>query len=455
MEFSKDFELFLENILGLIVINKEGKVVYLNRQCADYIKVDQEKSIGKDILKVFPPSKMKELLTGDQAINTDFYFYDGRVSVSTQAQIRKDGEVVGVIEYDIIQNMTSLDEIFEKYAVSMRDEMKYYRDQFRNLRRTKYSIDNIIGSSKKIEDLKKQIKLAAASSSTVIITGETGTGKELVAHSIHNLSSRVFGGFIKINAASFPESLAESEFFGYEEGAFTGAKKGGKKGKFELANEGTLFIDEINQMPMNLQPKILRALQEHEIDKVGGEQSIKINARIIAATNQDLQTLVKKEKFREDLFYRLNVFPIVVPPLRERLEDLPALILDKVSSLNQELGKTVTQVDEEVYRILTQYDWPGNVRELYNVVEKAMNYVEGNTLKAEHINFSYAKKIDVSALQKMGNPIELAKAEAEKQVILQVLAQFDGNKSKAAAYLKIPRPLLYQKMKRLNIGAKV
>jgi len=450
-----DYELFLENILGLMVINKEGKVVYLNRQCADYIKVDQEKSIGKDILKVFPPSKMKDLLSGDQAINTDFYFYDGRVSVSTQAQIRKDGEVVGVIEYDIIQNMTSLDEIFEKYAVSMRDEMKYYRDQFRNLRRTKYSIDNIIGSSKKIEDLKKQIKMAAASSSTVIITGETGTGKELVAHSIHNLSSRVFGSFIKINAASFPESLAESEFFGYEEGAFTGAKKGGKKGKFELANEGTLFIDEINQMPMNLQPKILRALQEHEIDKVGGEHSIKINARIIAATNQDLQLLVEKERFREDLFYRLNVFPILVPPLRDRLEDLPALILDKVSSLNQELGKTVTRVDEEVYRILSQYDWPGNVRELYNVVEKAMNYATGNTLMAEHINFSYTKKIDVSTLQKMGNPIELAKAEAEKQVILQVLNQFDGNKSKTAAYLKIPRPLLYQKMKRLNIGGKV
>lgn len=451
MDINNEFELFLEHILGLIVINKEGNVVYMNRQCADYIKVDQVKVIGQDILRVFPPSKMKEMLLGDRNINTNFYFFDGRMSVSTQAKIRKDGEVVGVIEYDIIQDLTSLDEIFEKYALSMRDEMKYYRDQFRNLRRTKYSIENIIGSSKKMEDLRKQINLAAASNSTVIITGETGTGKELVAHSIHNLSSRFFGGFIKINAASFPESLAESEFFGYEEGAFTGAKKGGKKGKFELANEGTLFIDEINQMPMNLQPKILRALQEHEIDKVGGENSIKINARIIAATNQDLSELVQKEKFREDLFYRLNVFPIIVPPLRERIGDLPELINDRILSLNQELGKVVKTVDKEVYDVLSKYDWPGNVRELYNVLEKAMIYVDGTVLKAEHFNFSYNKKINLDSLQKRGNPIETAKAEAEKQVIEQTLMLFSGNKTKAAEYLGIPRPLLYQKIKRLNI----
>ena len=174
---------------------------------------------------------MLELLTGDKTINTDFYFHDGRMSVSTQVQLRKDGKVVGVLEYDIIQDLDSLEDILNKYSLVLNDEMKYYREQFRNLQRTKYSIENIIGSSKKMEDLRKQIEMAATSNSTVIITGETGTGKELVAHSIHNLSSRKFDGFVKINAANFPESLAESEFFGYEDGAFTGAKKGGKKGK--------------------------------------------------------------------------------------------------------------------------------------------------------------------------------------------------------------------------------
>ena len=450
-DINNEYELFLEHIYGLLVIDKEGKVVYINGQCSDYINVDKVKSIGKDVLKVFPPSKMKEMLSGDRLSNTDFYFYDGRMSVSTQVKIRKNGETVGVIEYDIVQELESLDDLFDKYAVSMRDEMKYYKEQFRKLRSTKYNIDSIIGSSKKISDLKNQIKLAAASNSTVIITGETGTGKELVAHAIHNLSNRAFGSFIKINAAGFPESLAESEFFGYEEGAFTGAKKGGKKGKFELANDGTLFIDEINQMPMTLQSKILRALQEHEIDKVGGEQSIKINARIIAATNQDLSMLVEKEKFREDLFYRLNVLPIKVPPLRERLEDLPELILGKVNSLNQELGKSVTNVAPEIYDMVANHDWPGNVRELFNVVEKAMNYVDGSTLKIEHFGFHYAKKYDINLLQDGKNIIEEAKASVEREVLMEAIKMHKGNKSKTAEYLNIARPLLYQKMKRLGI----
>lgn len=446
------YEVLLEHILGMIVIDSQGKVVYINQQCADYIKVPLEKSLGKDINEVFPPSKMKDMLKSNQRINTDFYFYDGRMSVSTQVQIVQDGKVAGVLEYDIVQELESLDDLFEKYAISLRDEMKYYRDQFRKLSNTKYSINNIVGSSKRVQELKDQIHLAAASSSTVIITGETGTGKELVAHSIHNLSSRAFGNFIKINAAGFPESLAESEFFGYEEGAFTGAKKGGKKGKFELASDGTLFIDEINQMPLSLQPKILRALQEHEIDRVGGDQSIKINARIIAASNQNLTKLVQDHQFREDLYYRLNVFPIETPPLREHMEDLPELVLDKIGILNQEFGKQVNRVDPLVYKILSKYEWPGNIRELYNVLEKAMIYVKGTTLEPQHIQITNHDFCDSLQFAKESNPIEAAKIEAEKQVIGQALKLFHGNKSKAAEYLKISRPLLYQKMNRLKMG---
>lgn len=450
-DITNEYGLLLEHILGLLAIDNEGKVFYMNKQCANYIEVDIQESLGKDVLEVFPPSKMKDMLAGDRSINTDFYFHDGRMSVSTQAKLKKNGEVVGVIEYDIIQENESLEQLFDKYAVAMRDEMKYYKEQFRNLRSTKYNVDSIIGSSKKISDLKNQIKLAAASNSTVIITGETGTGKELVAHAVHNLSNRAFGSFIKINAAGFPESLAESEFFGYEEGAFTGAKKGGKKGKFELANDGTLFIDEINQMPLNLQSKILRALQEHEIDKVGGEQSIKINARIIAATNQELPALVEKGKFREDLFYRLNVLPINVPPLRERLEDLPELILSKIKALNQEMGKSVTEVAPEIYEMVGNHDWPGNVRELFNAVEKAMNYVDGNTLKLEHFGFHHDKKYNLNISKDGKNIIEQAKADAERQVIEDVLRMHKGNKKRSAEYLGIARPLLYQKIKRLGI----
>ncbi len=452
MVIDKDYEFFLENILGLIVINSDGNLVYMNRQCAEYIKMDQEKSIGKNITEVFPPTKMLELLSGDKTINTDFYFHDGRMSVSTQAQLRKDGKVVGVLEYDIIQDLDSLEDILSKYAMVLNDEMKYYREQFRNLRRTKYSIENLIGTSKKMEDLRKQIEMAATSNSTVIITGETGTGKELVAHSIHNLSSRKFNGFIKINAANFPETLAESEFFGYEDGTFTGAKKGGKKGKFEMADGGTLFIDEVSQLPLSLQPKLLRVLQEREIDRLGGEKSIPIDVRIIAATNEKLKDMVKAGKFREDLFYRLNVFTIDVPSLRERLEDLPELIMYRIEQLNLEMGKNIVKVEDSVYSYLKKYEWPGNVRELYNIIEKAMNYAVGDTLKLEYFRpDSQNGAMDLGTLSKLGNPIEIVKREAERKLIMHVLEMFQDNKTKASKYLKISRPLLYQKMARLGI----
>lgn len=452
MKIDKDYELFLDHITGLMVINKEGNVVYMNRQCADYIKVDKEKVIGKYVTEVFGPSKMQDLLTGNKIINNDFYFCDGRVSVSSQVQLRKEGEIVGVLEYDFIQNLDSLEELLGKYALAMNDELKYYKEQYRNLGRTKYSIDNIIGSSRKIQDLKSQIKLAGGTSSTVLITGETGTGKELVAHSVHNLSNRNLANFVKVNAANFPETLAESELFGYEDGAFTGAKKGGKMGKFELANGGTLFIDEISQMAASLQPKLLRALQEKEIERLGGEKSIYVDARIIAATNEDLKELVKKGSFREDLFYRLNVFNINVPPLRERLEDLPELVTNQVEKLNLEMGKNIVRIDGNIYPYLQEHEWPGNVRELYNIVEKAMNYASGNELKLEHFRPALKSDlINLNALDSLEKPIESVKREAERNLIIYALERFSGNKTKASEYLKIPRPLLYQKIKRLGI----
>lgn len=446
------YEFYLENIQGLMVINAESKLIYMNKQCADYIKMDLEKSLGKNILEVFPPSKMQQLLTGNKTLNTDFYFHDGRMSVSTQAQLRKGNEIVGVLEYDIVQDLDSLEDLMEKYAHVLNEELKYYKEQFRKLSRTKYSIDHIIGSSRAIQDLKRQIELAAGTNSTVVITGETGTGKELVAHAIHNLSSRKFDAFIKVNAANLPETLAESELFGYDEGAFTGAKKGGKKGKFELASGGTLLIDEISQLPSPLQPKLLRTLQEKEIDRLGGEKSIPIDVRIIASTNENLQDLVNEGRFREDLFYRLNVFTIETPPLRERLEDLPELIAYQVGQLNLEMGKNIVKVDDAVYDYLKKYNWPGNVRELHNIVEKAMNYADGDTLKLEYFRLgSRNGGIDLGELSKLGNPIEVVKREAERKLILHVLEMFGGNKTKASQFLKLSRPLLYQKMKRLGI----
>lgn len=452
MNLGGDFELFLDAIPGLLIIDRYGKVIYINEQCADYIKVDREKSIGRYVTDVFPSSIMQDILKSRNKYNTCFYFQDGRMSISTQVQLQKDGEVTGVLEYDMIQDINALDDLLSQYAEKLKDEMAYFREQVRNFKSTKYSINNIRGSSPKVQALKYQIELAANSSSTVLICGETGTGKELVAHSIHNLSSRAFQSFVKVNGAGMAESLIESELFGYVEGAFTGARKGGKKGKFELADEGTLFIDEINQMPLSLQPKILRALQEGEIAPVGSEEDITVNARLIVAANQDLRKLVSEGKFREDLYYRLNVFPIMVPPLRERLDDIPELVETKVQELNKELGKSIGSVEPGVYRKLREYNWPGNIRELYNRVEAAMNYANGDTLRMEHFNFrADNSKINLDELNQFDNPIEAMKKEAERKLINEVLMRFNYNKTKTAQYLKISRPLLYQKMKRLGI----
>ncbi len=451
-DISTDYKLFLDAIAGLMVIDKNGDLVYINDQCADYIKVDKEKSIGKYITNVFPASNMHNMLKGKNKYNTNFYFTDGRMSISTQVQLQEDNEVVGVLEYDMIQDVAALDRLLEMYAVTLKEEMEYFKEQVRTFKNTKYSMDNIIGSSDKIRELKHQIELAAASNSTILISGETGTGKELVAHSIHNLSARAFHNFVKVNSAGMAESLIESELFGYEEGAFTGAKKGGKKGKFETADKGTLFLDEINQMPMSIQPKLLRALQEGEITPVGGEEDIDVNVRIVAATNHDLRELVGKGEFREDLYYRLNVFPIVIPPLRERLEDIPELVEHRVQELNRELGKNISHIEPEVYKHLQEYDWPGNIRELQNRIEAAMNYATGDVLKVEHFNFRVDNsRINLDAVNRFDNPIEAVKKEAERKLINEVLIKFDYNKTKTAEYLKIPRTLLYQKMKRLGI----
>lgn len=453
---NKDYELFLEAIAGLMVIDKDGNLVYINDQCADYINVDREKSIGKYITDVFPPSIMHKMLDGDSKYSTNFYFHDCRMSVSTQVQLRKENEVVGVLEYDTIQDIIGLDDFLEKYAATLRQEIAYYREQVRTFQNTKYSIDNIIGSSKKIKDLKRQIELASSSNSTILIYGETGTGKELVAHSIHNLSSRAFNKFVKVNAAGIVENLIESELFGYEDGAFTGAKKGGKKGKFEIADQGTLFIDEINQMPLSVQPKLLRALQEGEISPVGSEEDKSVNIRLIVACNKDLYEMVKEGEFREDLYYRLNVFPITVPPLRERMEDIEELVENKVTELNHEMGKNINKIEPAVYKKLKDYEWPGNIRELNNRIEAAMNYADDEVLRAEYFNLRIDNaRLDLEKLSSFENPIEAVKREAERKLINETLIRFKYNKTKTAEYLKIDRSLLYQKMKRLGIKSKV
>ncbi len=307
------------------------------------------------------------------------------------------------------------------------------------------SFDTIIGESHLILEVKERGMKAAASPSTVLIQGESGTGKELFARAVHSSGPRKNKPFVTINCAAIPEQLLESELFGYEEGAFTGAVRGGKPGKFELADGGTIFLDEIGDMPLHLQGKLLRVLQERKIDRIGGRAPIPVDVRIIAATNVDLEGKVALGEFRQDLFFRLNVIPINIPPLRERKEDIPILMDYLLRKCNIKMGKDIQGFGMEAVSLFTRYDWPGNVRELENVIEYAVNMEQGNVITLSSLPLRLRKTI--KAAHRPGSTEIVSLEELEKEAIGRALKVF-SNKDKAAAALGIGRATLYRKLKK-------
>lgn len=311
-----------------------------------------------------------------------------------------------------------------------------------------YTIDDILGVSDTVCQIRERAKVVAGSKSTVLIRGESGTGKEMLARSIHNLSSRQQGMFMAINCTAIPEALLESELFGYEEGAFTGARKGGKIGKFELANKGTLFLDEIGDMPLFLQAKILRVLQERQIERIGGVAPIPVDVRVIAATHRNLEEMMTKGEFRKDLYYRINVIPIDIKPLRDRKEDLLILCEHFIKGFNQQLNKNVQFLSEGFRQRLYEYSWPGNVRELQNIIEYAMNLAKDSTLTEEHLS-PRLKTID-----NKDDLNEFNLEKVERETILRCYQTFGKGvqgKEKAAQALGIGIATLYRKLARYNI----
>lgn len=447
---TRDF--ILENISGIIVTDTDGKVLYYNQDAAKYFVIPLDSVIGTDISVAFPESKMPEDLFIDEP-KPVYYHTEIGIGVSVHVPLFDEGKRVGLLEYDLLSNPRLLYEFPNSYSRFLDDALKSIRFKMRGQGvEARYTIDSIIGHSKQIDNLKKQIAVAAKSNSQVIITGETGTGKEMVAQAIHNLSERRNHKMISLNAAAIPENLVESELFGYREGAFTGAKNGGMKGKFELADKSTLFIDEISKLPLAVQPKLLRVLQEKCIEPIGSDEVIPVDVRIIVATNEDLRALVEQGKFQADLYYRINVLNIQTPPLRSRFEDLPDLMMAKIDELNYLLGKNITGVNPHVYEEISKYNWPGNVRELHNKLEQAMNYAQGEELQVEDFFWDESTPLNTRVVFDVDEkPIDAVRDKAEKELIIRVIELCNGNKSEAAKYLKINRTLLYQKMKRLGI----
>ena len=340
------------------------------------------------------------------------------------------------------------------------NRIEYYRSELETVR-SKYTFNEIVGMSPQMKRVRHLAAQAAKTTSTVLIRGESGTGKELLAHAIHNASARSNQPFIKVNCAAIPENLMESELFGYCEGAFTGAMRGGKPGKFELANGGSIFLDEIGELHLSLQSKLLRVLQEFEIERLGGTNTIKLDVRVIAATNSDLTELIKQGKFRSDLFYRLNVIDLTAPPLRERREDIDYLTDYLLERITDRLYIPLVGISDEARRRLREYDFPGNVRELENILERAINLIIGNTdtIQPEHLSLlgmstgvSSSSKYNISTSEPPTTTLQETILLAERNAILEALNRSGGNRKRAAQLLNIHRSLLYKKMHKHNLG---
>jgi two-component system nitrogen regulation response regulator NtrX len=420
---------------------------------------------GEDAL-----DKMQELIP--DIVLLDIFMPDGIDGIETLVRIKKRYPMMPVImmsghgtietavkatklgAYDFIEKPISLD----KLILSINNAIEHSRlkqeiDLIKEREESKY---RITGHSESIKSLREQISIVAPTDACVLITGENGTGKELVAHTIHRLSRRKNKPMIEVNCAAIPDELIESELFGYEKGAFTGANSM-KKGKFDFAHEGSIFLDEIGDMSLKAQSKILRILQEKRFERVGGNNSIEVDVRVIAATNKNLEEEIKRGRFREDLYFRLNVVPIRVPPLRERVEDIPELVNEFVKELTMMTNLEPKSFSEDAINILKRYNWPGDVRELKNLVERLMIMTRGDIIKAEDIPPPYNSSTSVSdasgfeSLLQIGS-LKEAKNEFERLFIENKLKEFKGNISQTAEAISVERSYLHKKIKTYGLN---
>ncbi|EKD35181.1 MAG: hypothetical protein ACD_75C02014G0002 [uncultured bacterium] len=431
---------------GAMVTDADGIVNHLNKPYADFLGVDIEKSIGRHCAEVVENTRMHIVgQTGVAEIN-QIQMIRGQNIVVHRIPIKKDGRVIAVFGMVMFQDISEVVKLSGKLH-SLESKVRRYEKELMNLRSTRFTLASIIGISTAILELKQQALTAAANSAPVLITGESGTGKELFAQAIHHAGPRKLQPFIQINCAAIPKDLLESELFGYDRGAFTGALSSGKPGKFELGDQGTIFLDEIGDLPLEMQPKLLRVLEEKCFERVGGNKLIRSDFRLIAATNQDLEALISRGHFRKDLFYRLNVISLSIPPLRERPEDVAPLVRHLLAEFARRSGCAAVRISAEAMAALTAHSWQGNVRELSNVLERALLAMKGEEIRVADLPF-VPKGVRLSWNETEIESIRDIQAHAEKTALRAALNKAGNNKAKAAALLGIHRTLLYKKMKK-------
>ena len=432
----------------LVIIDDKGYIMMMSKGYKEFI--GDMVPEGKHVTEVIENTKLHDIVKTGKTQIGEIQIIKGQQVIASRLPIIKDNKIIGAIGKVIFKDITDFYDMSKK-IITMEKEIKYYKDQLKKQKSAKYSFSNIIGESKSLMEVKNICQRAAMSDSNVLIMGESGTGKELFAHAIHNASDRASGPFVKINCAAIPSELLESELFGYEGGAFTGAKKEGKVGKFELANGGSIFLDEIGDMPLQMQVKLLRVLQEREIERIGSTKTRPINVRIISATNKNLEEEVKSGNFREDLYYRLNVMSVNIEPLRKRKDDIRPLAKALVKKLSSQMGVHVDSISEKAMAVLEAYDWPGNIRELENVIERSINLLDSDRIikvstLPVHITQSHKTHVYIA-----GNTLKEQLYDVEKSIILECLNENQGNKQKTANDLDMSRTSLYQKLKSYGI----
>ncbi|MDN3017431.1 sigma 54-interacting transcriptional regulator [Paenibacillus sp. BSR1-1] len=431
---------------GFVMTDEKKHIQMVSPPLLELFNLSLEQVLHQPVSKALPQLQLDHVYESETAEVGGFLEVSGIKYIVHRIPIIEDGNVIGVIGQVVFRQLNEVSELFKKLQKA-ENKANFYHQEYQKSESAKFTWDHLLTIDPYMEKLKKSGAKAAKGRSTVLIRGESGTGKELFAHAIHNSSARSTGKFVIVNCAAIPEDLLESEFFGYEEGAFTGAKLKGKIGKFDLANGGTLFLDEIGDMSLSLQAKLLRVLQEREFYRVGGTARIQVDVRIIAATNRNLEEMVKVGLFREDLYYRLNVISLNVPPLRDRLYDTDFLIGKIMIDFNQILGTSITGIEDHARAALLGYDWPGNVRELRNVIERAMTFAESGKIKHEDLPEYLIKQVGIPESAIKVSMVENAELEAIKKALVQV----QGNKVQAARLLGISRSGLYEKIKKYQL----
>ncbi|WP_084278995.1 sigma-54 interaction domain-containing protein [Anoxybacteroides tepidamans] len=431
----------------IVVVDDQGKIIYINKNYCEFLEKSQEEAVGKHVTEVIENTRMHIVVkTGKEEI-ADLHYIKGNYMIANRIPIKVDGKVIGAVGTVIFRDTNEWKRM-NSHIKSLLSQLQTYLQEWKENNGAKYTLSDIISCSKQMEELKEKVKRIADSDISVLIRGESGTGKELFAHSVHQLSSRSEKPFVKVNCGAIPEHLLESELFGYEEGAFTGAKKGGKKGKFQLADGGTIFLDEIGDLPLHMQVKLLRVLQEKEVEPIGSTKTVSIDVRIIAATNRPLEKMIEEKRFREDLYYRINVVPFVIPPLRERPEDIEMLAYHFIKKIAKRSGKRVTAISPDVLQLLRQHVWPGNIRELENVMEAAVHFESGKTITVDALP-EYLKANTTYQIE--GKTLKELLEETEKAAIEQSLQRFRGDKLKAAKALGISKSAMYEKIKKYRL----